>query len=674
MPVLLTLESNRDTPDVALSQEEIERHVGMPTDRSRTLLREAKRDHELMDDYRHRRRMARDQRRGRHWENLIDDPDYPGRQITEKEYIERQGRTAWQMNHTSPTIRNLVGQYLQNKSERVAYAVDREGDEEAELMTVALRAARRHNRAKELEVSQLEEHIQGGMCVWKVGSEFDSELDRDEIVFEAIDPARFFFNQDVSDRRLKGLRRIGEVHEVHIDELVAQLATSPEHAEAIRAVYGGRVDWLDEVYDAGQSYRDNFDFETGGDPNRALAYEIWTTEHRWVQMVHDPVNGFYGKWDGDPGELAAENAARMLEGYPELDIEMRQEAVWVYRILTDMGHVLAEGEEPYWHQSHPYVVSFAQWMDGEWWGLIEDIEDPQRLVNRMTTAIDHMLSASAKGVLLIDEEALSATGMSIEDIAEEWTKMNGVISLKLKPGMQMNKVVQQITASAIPSGIFEWLNDQKSHIQELSGVVGAQMGAAPKSGQPAAIYSMQQTTASLTTLIFFETFFWALHQLDKKAVQCIQQFYDRPGLITADKGRRVHFDPDKVRDAVFDMVVADSADTATYRQLFEESLKEFLGGGRITFRQFLEMSSHPKAGQLLKIIDRTNPMIEQATALDASPELVQPLMMAAQSGDMDAQTLLAQAGEFEIDQNAQMPAGSMGGVANQFSPSPTAQA
>jgi hypothetical protein len=199
-------------------------------------------------------------------------------------------------------------------------------------------------------------------------------------------------------------------------------------------------------------------------------------------------------------------------------------------------------------------------------------------------------------------------------------------------------------------------------VEELSGVLGAQQGKAPTSGTPAALYAQQQLQASMTTLVFFDTFFNGLYELDRKLLQVILQFYNEKRAIATDpRAPLVQFDPERVRNISWDVAIADAADTASFRMQFEESLMQFLQGQHITFDQFLEVSSHPKAQELQKLIERTNPLIQQPSALDtAPPELAGALMQAAQAGDTDAATMLMQANNYPAQ--AQQIAGTQQGA------------
>lgn len=79
---------------------------------------------------------------------------------------------------------------------------------------------------------------------------------------------------------------------------------------------------------------------------------------------------------------------------------------WHCRWFSPMGDLLTEYESPFGHKEHPFVMKFYPLTDGEVHSLVEDVIDQQKYVNRLITLVDHILSASAKGVLLFPENAV----------------------------------------------------------------------------------------------------------------------------------------------------------------------------------------------------------------------------------------------------------------------------
>ena len=157
------------------------------------------------------------------------------------------------------------------------------------------------------------------------------------------------------------------------------------------------------------------------------------------------------------------------------------------------------------------------------------------------------MGSSAKGVLLFPEDQIP-DGMTIEDIAEEWTRYNGIILFKPKPGAPLP---QQIAVNSTNVGAYELLNLQMRLLEEISGVHGAMQGKTAASGTPASLYAQQTQNASLNLIDLFESYKTFREDRDTKMMKTIQQFYDETRYleIAGDKATegQILASPDKVR-------------------------------------------------------------------------------------------------------------------------------
>ena len=124
-------------------------------------------------------------------------------------------------------------------------------------------------------------------------------------------------------------------------------------------------------------------------------------------------------------------------------------------------------------------------LNGDTWGLVEELIDQQRMINRSMILMDFIISASAKGILLVPEDVIPAD-MNINDFADEWTKFNGVI--KYKPN-KSSQIPQQVSANSVNIGVGEMLNMQMQLISQIAGVNPAMQGQEAKSGTPASLYA-----------------------------------------------------------------------------------------------------------------------------------------------------------------------------------------
>jgi hypothetical protein len=354
--------------------------------------------------------------------------------------------------------------------------------------------------------------------------------------------------------------------------------------------------------------------------------------------VHDYLDASYEIRDiEDEVLIEAENVARtqmaMEQGVDVPLIEYKRKYVrqWNYYHITPFGNILWEAENPYEHKNHPYVVKFYPLLDGEAWSMVNDMIDQQKMINRMIILYDFIVSASAKGVLLVPEDAIP-DDMDIEDFAEEWTRYNGVIKIKSKPGMQ---IPQQISTNMVNIGLTDMINMQVKFMQDIGGVHGAIQGKAPSSGTPSSLYQQEAMNAQLNILDYIESFMMFLQKRDFKLVQVIKQYYTEPQYIAlagksySEEAR--NYDPDRIRNIDFDNAISKSNDTASFRMIVDDLLKELLMNNFISLEMYLEHASFPFADKILQSVRAQREQMAQTGQMPSQQDMAQIAQMAQEN-------------------------------------------
>lgn len=422
-------------------------------------------------------------------------------------------------------------------------------------------------------------------------------------------------------------------------ELCSQFATSAEE-------YG----WLSRIYSLAkdrnffQNYVDrltgrrnlvNIDFLNPYDTSLCRVVEIWCKERKPRLRCHDYLNGDYYKVEvEEENSIKAENEARISEGLaagiaqddiPLIEYEWFIDSYWYYRYMTPFGHTLREGETPFAHKEHPYVLKLYPFIDGEVHSFVDDVIDQQRYVNRMITLTDWVIRASAKGVLMFPEE-LVPDDMAIEDITEEWTRFNGMIFYKHKPGVPMP---QQIANNSTNFGIADMLRMQISLMEEVTGVHGSIQGKQGFSGMSAALYNQQSQNATTSLLDLMETFSGFIIDGAYKKVKNMQQFYDTKRVVNITGGDAksiMEYDPEKVRDVEFDLSITESTTSPVYRMLANDFLMEIWRAGQINVEMLLENGNFPFADKLLQSLRAQQERVQEGAIPEGlPPELMQQI-------------------------------------------------
>lgn len=604
--------------------------------------------------WRQRRERAYRYFEGNQWSEYMPDPENSNRMITEEEYILSQGKIPFKQNIIAQIIRALMGQYLASPSQSTIVARARDAGMAADMMTNALQAALDLNRHIRLDANNMKEFLCSGMAWQKIQYEYWFERNEPDVMLKNVNPAYMFFNNDLSDPRMKDIRMIGEIYDLTIDSLVALFGKTRQQEARIREIYAsnGRADVVNILEEAlNESKSENLSFDLPANPSMCRLIEIWQLRNRRVIWTYDPSNGTYGPSDYTKDEVEQLNQQRIAlgtqAGIPQdqialIDYDEEIEQYWYVKYLSPFGECLYEGESPYWHQSHPYSGVIFPMVNGKSYGLVEELIDQQRYINRLIALLDFIMGASAKGVLMVHEDSIP-NDMKIEDFADEWTKYNGVIKYKGKPGVP---IPQQVAVKSTNIGATELLQMQLKFIMEISGANSAMQGHQPGSGTPASLYIQQIQQSSLNAKDMFDAFLEYKKDRDYKAMKVIKQFYKTGKYIgTSGKGYAPEtgwWDRDKIKDIDFENVVAQSTDTPVYRSIMEEQLSKLLDSQLIDLRMFLENSSLPFADKLLRAIDQREQTAKEAQGQPGQtgqPDM-QELQAMAQQGDPQARALI----------------------------------
>lgn len=621
---------------VSAEADVVSREDSFPvTDYSRDLLRRAAYCYDALFHVRERRRRSRRYYRGDQWKDMVTVYENGcEKTMTEEEYIQRQGRPALKQNLIRPPVRNLIGQLRSAPYKSVIYARAKEGSLAAEMMSVALESALEMNDYRERDARLFEEFAISGCPVYETSYGWDVARQRCIPKFRAVSINRFFFNPEMSDVCGDDVDFLGEIVDVDKDELIAAYAVDEYQEAELRDIYSSVNRMSVDRRALSSENEDSLDFYVTRDPSRCRVIKVCVLEGGWMLDCHDWMDGTRTLVPiSRMAEIESENAQRAAmqgrTGQPVAPIEYRRRYVrqWVYYHLSPQGNILFRKANPYEHKSHPYVFKLYPMVDGEVWSLVEDLIDQQRMINRMNILLDFVISASAKGVLLVPEEAIP-DDMDIEDFAEEWSRYNGVIKIKTKGGVQ---IPQQVVASNFNVGITDMINRQVQWMQQIGGVQDAQYGRSGGSGTSAARYRQELMSSSLNAIDYLESFGSLLIKRDWKIVQLIKQYYtDKEYIPLAGKeySEQAHdYDPEVIRNIDFGNTMQKMQDTFTMRFISEDAIMRLLESGMISLEQYLMVSNNMYSEKLLSQLEETKRQLAQG---NVDPAMLQQVLTGVQ--------------------------------------------
>lgn len=432
-----------------------------------------------MDTYRAERARCKRYVYGDQWGDTIN---VNGTWQTEAQLLSNQGQLPLKNNILRRILRNVVGLY------RSQYKVPLLSSKDCGLKGVELKKANRRrlrwfkeNRMEELAPRLLEEFLISGLAAVKV--------DGDRIL--PVTPDNFFFHSDGYDPRGGDVDMIGEVHRVSFATLIGKFCKSPDDYRRIAELYGPSV--------------------RGADGCRLT--EVWYKEIRLFEMIHDERHATLRiiplhSPDTTPSQYLTtqqhDNLKNQQLNNPTTKILAR--TTWRCRWFAHDGTLLREsGPEA----AHPYVFKTYPYIDGEIHSYISDIIDQQRYVNRLITLYDMIMRSSAKGVLLFPEESIPA-GMDLQDVAEEWSRFNGVIPFRARPGVPLPT---QVSANSTNIGIADLLKIEMQMLEDISGVSPTLQGKLVTNSTSGTLFAQQNEAAQTSLLDILRSFNDFLRQL-----------------------------------------------------------------------------------------------------------------------------------------------------------------
>lgn len=610
------------------------------TAKNMELLWECQRYWSSLREFRNRRVRGRKYYSGDQWSDLVVDPK-TGNVMTEGTYLKLQGRVPLKQNKIRQLGKNLIGQFLSNSTQSIVLTRKKTDSDVTEMLTNAIQYAHQSNMLDILDPRCFEEFIISGVPVQKLGFQYIKERNIEDVTVDNVNPHRIFFNSDIKDPRLKDLRLIGEIIDTTVDKIVSTFARNKEDEKRIRQIYASVMEGYDDYTGLTSRRNDALDFFVSNDLDKARMFEIWKLEGEWRTYVHDPLdmdNPYYIT-KRPLKEIAVLNEQRLALGrsqgmedeeIPLIEAEEKYEEFWYVKYLAPTGYCLYEGETPYSHEEHPYVLALYPLLDGDVWGFVEDLIDQQKYINRMIVMQDMMLSASAKGVLLVPEDAIP-DGTTPDEFAEEWTRFNGVIIYK--PSTKHQRVPQQIVSNSTNMGMSEMLALQLQLIQDISGVHGAIQGIAPQSGTPSSRFAQEAQNASLNTLDYMNTFNSFLARRNYKMLKIITQYYKEERYLSIN-GRTLSEDsrlyrPSMVKGIDFDIVISEGKNTPVYKQIINDTLFQMLNAQFIDVEMYLEHVSLPFADALLADIRQKKEKLAQGEVGQLDPSMMQQVQQNA---------------------------------------------
>jgi hypothetical protein len=575
---------------------------------------------------------ARDIYMGKQWEDIMT---INGVKYTMGDIYRQLGKNPMNINIIQSTVRNVIGQYIKGSFKPIIASQNREGQEESEMMTVALQSVLNYNNAAERNNRQLENFILTGLPIYKTTYMYDYLAKKSNINIRAVSAQSIIINPNARDMFGEDIDFIGEIHEYSYNDMLAIYGdfVGKEKIKEISAFNPN--DFNVETYQSFTTeHLDNIECITSGwSANKSKVLEIWQLDIEERLEVHDP---FDASWEVVPlsklSEYQRENQKRVEKDAmygtetPLINMKRIFYKYWkTYHISLFDYSTLYESETPYKHNDHPYSLLLFPGLDGSIYGLIDSLIDIQMLFSRNIMLQDILINSSVKNFIIFPQDTLDASGITLAQARAEASRPNGAIKLKIDERHPAPILLSNTPAATV--GINNVLQFTLDLLREASGVKDSSLGNNPQSGQPYSSYALSFANASNNLADHFNAFNAFVGKTYQKAIDLISQYWDEKqyinvvGIDVEDAAK--NYDPEKIRNFMFSTVIKQSQDTDLYRDLQNQQLMELYRLGSISIEQLLKHSGNiPFADRMLNDFKAFREQLAEGKIPEGAPQWI----------------------------------------------------
>jgi len=190
---------------------------------------------ESLSDLRDRFRENTDYFRSRQLEKIVENDN--GVSMTEAEYISEQGKTPFVQNIIAPVMKSIEGLFRQDMGQSIVVSRKPDSADLEKMLTNALQSVLTSNEVKEIDPRTLDYFLLSGVPCQRIGFDWVDELQRFDVVINYIDPNYLFFNNDLTDIRGRDLRIIGLIHDLTLDDIYVNFASSEKDRKQLERIY-----------------------------------------------------------------------------------------------------------------------------------------------------------------------------------------------------------------------------------------------------------------------------------------------------------------------------------------------------------------------------------------------------------------------------------------------------
>lgn len=584
----------------------------------------------------------------------------------DKNKLAEEGRPALTFNKIESLL-DLVGGWQRENSTRIK--IFPEGGEDQKFSEIGDKCLSQIDKTTHLNYKidhQFDDGITCGKGFVEMAVSYERDVIHGELIFRNLTVYQVLKDPESSEYDLSDCEDIIKLTELTKEKLKKLF---PEKKDIIENLIEDNLDYLTirgtmkegdaDNYHLGKTYKDSEDALLDAEKPTFLLKERWHKRYIPVWYLFDARTN---KLEEFSSQEAADARSEMLKKEYQADYEKAVKEYQTIIIPTTQAVQMAEGKpaplpepptqeedqirifqrsktEMWYHataasellqedirspfsphyEGFPIFPYFAKWsisaedMALAIKGIVRNLKDPQREINKSRSQFLHILNTAANSGWVGDNNALSSAGW--KDL-KKMGSTPGVV-IKKKPGSFLEKIE--------PSGVSmgQKIREEQAgqDIKEISGINPDALAIQDKTTSGRAI-SLRIKQALTILAKYFRNFRWTKEMIGQAIFSMIPEIFDVASLkrlLGPDFMQKNQVDDaylkaflQQIKDSRYDVNITEADNTATIRQETFENLMELAKSGYpIPPDVILEFSSMPNSTELVK---RVQAYIEQQQA------------------------------------------------------------
>lgn len=401
--------------------------------------------------------------------------------------LEENQRPVISFNRIGPYLDAIAGQEI-NSRHTIKYLPRTLGDSGInELYTAAVKWVRDNCNAEDEESDAFTDVLACGMGWLETSMEYDTEPDG-KIVLNRVDPGQMFWDPSAKKRNLEDRKWQSRTEWIEKEEVKRRWPKAD--------LSPGTTPWVDDPEETGKEphdatfaflyRRDQTGFDEKSDKYRVIHYQWW--DHETVYRALDPQTGNITTFSADRW--------KKMEDVAEKIKHVKQKQRVYHQAFVCCDEILEQSVLKCKGFTFKCITGKRNKVENTWYGLVENMKDPQRWANKFFSQILHIINSNAKGGLMAETGAF----VDPKKAEEAWADPNAVILLK-NGGLAK---VKERTSANYPQGLDKLMNFAVGSIPAVSGINLETLGMVDR--EQAGVLEQERKKSTFTILApFFDS-------------------------------------------------------------------------------------------------------------------------------------------------------------------------